>query len=157
MRLATTLIAVVSALSAVVAAQGSKAVVAQGRIAVYVFTDQQSRIPTVDEANRQETARTLEHYLSGRKNLLLTENGDLADVRVRVFSAVELFSPREIDQKPFDERAVTVEVSGGGTATRYTESALNPKRTVHKLADRIERWIEANRAKILAERAKRGK
>jgi hypothetical protein len=120
--------------------------------AVYVFTAPRlSAMPVADQLERERVTALLTNYLHGKKRLTLVGSKAAANVLVEVQSAASSFSPTATGAR-FDSNALAVDITVKGRTTRLTESQRGQIRTAHKLAERIERWIQENRAAIVGER-----
>jgi hypothetical protein len=124
-----------------------------GKIAVYVFTaPPASRAVTFDERARAEATSELTRRLEGKKGLTIVDTPEQADVNVQLLSAAQLFSPH--GDRKFDDRELTAEVTAAGKSARLAEARGDVGRTVYSLANRVDQWIAANRAQIIAARRK---
>jgi hypothetical protein len=125
----------------------------RSKIAVYVFTEPAAtRVPTIDEVHRADATSDLARRLRGKKRLVLVDAPKQADVTVELRSAVQLFAPH--GDRPFDDREIVAEVTGAGTTTEVSAARGDVGRTVYTLAKRVDKWIKANQAQIVAARSK---
>jgi hypothetical protein len=110
----------------------------------------QTRVPTGDEVLRQRLLAAISDALKGKKDLVLVAAGAPADVTVDVLSPVSLFVPGAAAQ--FDDKAVPVDVRAAGQTTRIVKSGHDRTHSAAEVAKEIDRWIQANRSKVIAAR-----
>jgi hypothetical protein len=121
------------------------------KIRVFVFTQPRpTPNPDGDQIRREQTTALVTEYLGDKKSLTLVDTRERADVIVEVLSAASALKPQL--PAPFDPNAVPVNVTAAGQTARLTQSQRGLDRAAYEVAQDIERWIKANKAKIVAAR-----
>ncbi len=115
----------------------------RGKVNVYVFTaPPASRVPTIDEQARANATADLIRRLRDRKNLVVVDTPQQADVVVQLLSPVQLFDRHA--ETLFDDRELIADVTAGGKKVRLSAARVDRGRTIYRLARDIDEWVVTN-------------